>query len=279
MAAGFAQVTGNHPLAAPRPSVALSRQRHNGADGVWLMDGIDPISLTLFAAAAFAASAIAGLAGFAFGLIAAAFWLHLLGPVETAALIVAFGLLIQGVSVWKLRNAISVRRLLPFVIGSAVGVPFGVSLLHWVPQSYMRIAVGVFLLAYSTYAFLQPKLAVKASNDFIDSLVGVLNGTLAGATGLAGILVVIWCTSRGWAKDVQRAIFQPVAVVTFAMTAVWLGTAGLVTSRTVWLFVVGLPAVLAGTWIGLKLYGRLDEPLFRKIVLALLFFSGAALLA
>jgi uncharacterized membrane protein YfcA len=78
---------------------------------------------------------------------------------------------------------------------------------------------------------------------------------------------------------VQRAIFQPVAVVTFAMTAVWLGTAGLVTSRTVWLFVVGLPAVLAGTWIGLKLYGRLDEPLFRKIVLALLFFSGAALLA
>src|SRR4051812_23841362 len=186
MAAGFTRVTGNHPLAAPRPSVALSRQRHNGVDGVWLMDGIDPISLTLFAAAAFAASAIAGLAGFAFGLIAAAFWLHLLGPVETAALIVAFGLLIQGVSVWKLRNAISVRRLLPFVIGSAVGVPFGVSLLHWVPQSSMRIAVGVFLLAYSTYALLQPKLAVKASNSFIDPLVGVLNGTLAGATGLAG---------------------------------------------------------------------------------------------
>ena len=46
---------------------------------------------------------------------------------------------------------------------------------------------------------------------------------LGGLTGLAGILVVIWCGLRGWAKDVQRAVFQPVGVAVFAMTALWLG--------------------------------------------------------
>jgi uncharacterized membrane protein YfcA len=35
---------------------------------------------------------------------------------------------------------------------------------------------------------------------------------------------------------------------------------------------------LAGTWLGLKLYGRIDEATFRKIVLALLFVSGAVLI-
>jgi uncharacterized protein len=40
----------------------------------------------------------------------------------------------------------------------------------------------------------------------------------------------------------------------------------------------GLPALLAGTWLGLKLFGRLDEASFRKIVLVLLLASGAVLM-
>jgi uncharacterized protein len=35
--------------------------------------------------------------------------------------------------------------------------------------------------------------------------------------------------------------------------------------------------LLAGTWLGLKLYGRLDEASFRKVVLLLLLLSGVAL--
>jgi hypothetical protein len=41
---------------------------------------------------------------------------------------------------------------------------------------------------------------------------------------------------------------------------------------------MGLPCVIAGTWLGLKLFGRIDEATFRKIVLALLFVSGITLL-
>jgi len=40
------------------------------------------------------------------------------------------------------------------------------------------------------------------------------------------------------------------------------------------LFALGLPFLFAGTWLGLKLFGRIDEAAFRKIVLALLFVSG-----
>jgi uncharacterized protein len=41
---------------------------------------------------------------------------------------------------------------------------------------------------------------------------------------------------------------------------------------------MGLPCLLAGTWLGLKLFGRINEAGFRKIVLALLLLSGAALM-
>jgi hypothetical protein len=89
---------------------------------------------------------------------------------------------------------------------------------------------------------------------------------------------VIWSGVRGWPKDVQRAVFQPIGVATFAMSAVGLGTAGVITIDTAELFLLGLPVLLAGTWGGLKLYGNLDEAAFRKVVLVLLLVSGAALI-
>jgi uncharacterized protein len=39
-----------------------------------------------------------------------------------------------------------------------------------------------------------------------------------------------------------------------------------------------LPIRLWGTWLGLRLYGRVDESGFRKVVLALLLVSGVALI-
>ena len=111
-----------------------------------------------------------------------------------------------------------------------------------------------------------------------DAGVGFLNGVLGGITGLAGILVTIWCGLRGWPKDVQRTVFQPVAVAIFAMSALWIGTKGAITPDIIKLFLIGLPALFAGTWLGMKLYGLLDEATFRKIVLALLLASGATLI-
>ena len=69
------------------------------------MDGID-LELPLFLIATFAGAFVAGLSGFAFGLVAASLWLYILNPVQSATLIVAFGLLVQGFSVWKLRKAL-----------------------------------------------------------------------------------------------------------------------------------------------------------------------------
>jgi uncharacterized membrane protein YfcA len=100
------------------------------------MDGLDAPSIFIFLASTFAASLITGLAGFAFGIIAAGPWLHVLKPAQATTLVVAFALLVQGYSVWKLRAAIRLQRLLPFLIGSALGVPIGVELLGWIARAH-----------------------------------------------------------------------------------------------------------------------------------------------
>src|SRR3954447_21306352 len=86
---------------------------------------MDEFSLQIpsFLLATFAGALVAGLSGFAFGLVAASIWLYILDPVQAATLIVAFGLIVQGYSVWKLRRALDWRKLWPFVLGAALGVP------------------------------------------------------------------------------------------------------------------------------------------------------------
>ena len=73
-------------------------------------------------------------------------------------------------------------------------------------------------------------------------------------------------------------VFQPVMVVASATTAVSLCLAGAVTSETVNLYLLGLPVLLAGLWLGFKLYGKLDEAAFKKVILAFLLLSGFALM-
>jgi uncharacterized protein len=241
------------------------------------MDGL-PLELALFVFATFAGALVAGLSGFAFGLVAASIWLYILTPLQTATLIIAFGLIVQGYAVWKLRGSLDWTKLWPFVLGAALGVPVGVGILTWANPAHVRIGVGVFLVLYSLYALFRPAIApIKATGPVVDAGVGLLNGVLGGITGLAGILVTIWCGLRGWPKDVQRTVFQPVAVATFLMSALWIGAKGAITPDSIKLFLIGLPALLAGTWLGLKLFGRLNEAAFRKVVLVLLLASGIVL--
>lgn len=241
------------------------------------MDGFLPLDLAIFLTATFVGALVAGLSGFAFGLVAASIWLYILTPLQTATLIIAFGLIVQGYSVWKLRHALHWGKLWPFLIGAAIGVPIGVNILTWANPAHVRAGIGVFLVVFSLYALFRPTMTITAGGAPADAGVGFLNGILAGITGLAGILVTIWCGLRGWPKDQQRAVFQPVAVAIFAMSAFWLGTKSAVSADTIQLFLFGLPVLIAGTWLGMRLYGRLDEAKFRKVVLVLLLLSGAAL--
>src|ERR1700757_5286712 len=108
----------------------------------------DPFALAIFVLGTTTASFVTGLAGFAFGLVAAAIWLYALTPIQTTTLIVSYGLLVQGYSVWKLRHSINLSRLAPLIIGSAIGVPFGILLLRWVSPVVFRTAIGVLLIAF-----------------------------------------------------------------------------------------------------------------------------------
>jgi uncharacterized membrane protein YfcA len=238
---------------------------------------MDGTVLGLYLLATFIGGMTTGIAGFAMGLVVSGIWLHILTPIQTAALIVGYALLAQTYSIWKLRQAMSWRNVAPFIIGGAVGVPIGALLLTYINPAHLRIGVGVLLVLYSIYSLAKPALKPVQGGVPADLGIGFFNGLLGGLTGLGGIIVTVWVQLRGWPKDVQRTVFQPVILAAQAMTAISLVFAGAYTAETIKLYLYGLPALAAGIWIGLKLYGKLDEAGFRKVILVLLLVSGLSL--
>jgi uncharacterized membrane protein YfcA len=243
-----------------------------------ILAGLSLLDIAIFGVGVFMAAFVTGIAGFAFGLIAAAIWLHVLTPAQSAVLITAYAIIVQGYATWKLRQAIRWRRVLPLLIGGLIGIPPGLEVVRLMPATSIRVGIGVILICFSLYNLLKPKMPQLAGEHPIaDGGVGVLSGILSGAAGLAGILPAIWSSLRAWPHDEQRAVFQPVGVLIFIATAAWFGGSGTIDMSSIRLFAIGLPALAFGTWLGFRLYGRLDEASFRKIVLIVLLISGLAL--
>ena len=97
---------------------------------------------------------------------------------------------------------------------------------------------------------------------------------MGGLGGLSGPAPTIWSALRGWSKDVQRAVYQSFNLVMHAITLAVYGATGLITARAGWMFLLVAPAMVLPSLLATRLYKRISETAFRRLVLVLLFLSG-----
>jgi len=145
-------------------------------------------------------------------------------------------------------------------------------------QIFFVAAQAIGLVLYAIYSLAQPVFKPIKIGTVADIVIGTFNGLLGGLTGLGGVISTISCQLRGWSKDMQRAVFQPVLLAAFIIISISLSVSGAVTSESLKLYGLGLPFMIAGIWSGFKLYGKIDDETFRKVVLTLLLFAGASLI-
>ncbi|HEV2281449.1 MAG TPA: TSUP family transporter, partial [bacterium] len=91
---------------------------------------------------------VAGLSGFAFGLVALGVWVWSVGPASAGPLVVFGSLLGQTLSLSTVRGGLHLPRLLPFIAGGLLGVPAGVLLLHHIDPRSFKLTVGLILLLW-----------------------------------------------------------------------------------------------------------------------------------
>jgi len=234
--------------------------------------------LAVLALGALCGGFVSGLAGFGTGLVALGFWLHVVNPVVAAALVVICSVVGQIQSLYILRHAVTWHRIWPFLIGGVLGVPIGVAALRFVEPKTLKVFLGTLLVGYTGVTLgLRRFPTTSWGGKVADGLIGFGGGALGGVAGLSGPLPTIWCSVRGWNADAQRGVYQPFNLAILATALCIYFTQGILTEQVWWFAVACLPATILGAYLGVRLYGRVNEKQFRAMVLWLLLASGIAL--
>lgn len=242
-----------------------------------MIAGLSLDFLAVLWAGAFLGALAAGGAGFAFALTASAIWLHVLDPLHTTMLVATCGSLLHVVLVWPMRRSIELARLAPFAIGGLLGVPVGVAILSYADVRGVKLALGFFLVCYGAYALLAPRLPVVAAGGRgADAAIGFAGGVLGGIGGFSGVVPTIWTQLRGWTKERARGVYQPFILLAHVATMTLLGVVALDLTSLVMVLSV-LPPLALGAWTGWRIYDRLNEQSFRRMLAGLLLLSGLTL--
>jgi uncharacterized membrane protein YfcA len=240
---------------------------------------LDPLILTVALGAALAGF-VQGLSGFAFAMVSAAVWAWTVPPQLTAPLLVFGSFLGQIIALPAMRQGFSLRSVAPFVLGGWVGVPIGVSILPHVDPAWFKAGVGGFLVVYCPLALLASRLPQAGRQPrLLDAAVGMAGGLLGGIAGMTGALPTLWCAVTGWERHEARAVIQSFNLAMHTTTlAAYLAT-GTIGADAARLFLVVAPAMLVPTLLGARLYRRISDAWFRRLVLTLLTVAGLMLLA
>jgi uncharacterized membrane protein YfcA len=238
---------------------------------------LDPV--VLIVAGAFIGGFVSGLTGFGTGITALPLWLYAVPPLLAGPLVVVCSLISQVQTLPAIWHVIDWKRALPFIAGGLLGVPVGALLLAHVSVTAFKLAVALLLIAYCGFLLLRGvRFHIQWGGRLADGVVGLCGGILGGLAGLSGPLPTIWAGLRGWEKDAKRGVFQAFNLSILAFAFVSQAFAGLLTAELGRLVLIALPGTLVGAFIGRRLYNRLDNVWFDKVVLVLLLIAGFALL-
>ena len=232
------------------------------------------------AAGAMTAGFVQGLSGFGFGMVAMSFWAWTVDPKLAAAMAVFGALTGQLLAAFTVRRGFALGRLLPFIAGGLVGIPLGVRLLPHLDPLLFKAFIGGLLAIWCPimlFAARLPRIAV--GGRLADAAVGAVGGIMGGIGGFTGVIPTLWCTLRGFDRDVQRAVIQNFNLSMLIVTMASYVFTGLVTREMLPLFAVIVPAMLVPTLWGTRVYVGISDLAFRRVVLGLLTISGLALLA
>jgi uncharacterized membrane protein YfcA len=225
---------------------------------------------------------INGLAGFGTALFALGFFLSVMPPPQAVAVTVVLSVIsgIQGL--WVVRAAIweRPRRLMRFLLPGLLGIPLGVVTLAVIDARTLKLIIAGFLLLYGGFFSLRRALPkFERPTPMIDSGIGFLWGILGGAASLSGALPTMWCSMRPWPKAETRAVLQPFNVIILAVTTALLAVRGAYDATTLLFIAVAVPSTMIAAQIGIAVFKRLPDDLFRRLLIGMCFLSGVILMA
>lgn len=220
---------------------------------------------------------VQGCMGFGFAMVVAPPLLMVMPATTVVPSLVVASLLNTSTVAWHLRRHVE-RGMVGRLLGGAVfGLPVGIYLLKTLEGPVFKAGVGAFMIVL---AFVLLRGGFRPLREPRAALypVGFASGFLNGSISISGPPVILFLSSQGLAREV----FRGTIVTYFALSGVLALTGFIVSGVLTWEaagFAAGMiPAVMLGTWIGIRLATGIPQRLFQRLTLLTVAGMGLVLM-
>ena len=160
---------------------------------------------------------------------------------------------------------------------AVIGVPVGTYLLNMIDARSLKILLGVIVISYALYSLTSPKLP-KLQGKFWEYIFGFFAGIMGGALNTSGPIVVIYASFKQWKPEEFRSNLQGFFIVTNIVIMVSHYFSGNLDNQFAANVGWAIGGMLAAIVVGLIISSRVNEKIFRTLVIIVLIASGIQLL-
>lgn len=215
------------------------------------------------------AGVVRGFSGFGSAMLQMPALSPLVGPSVAAAIAVIFEVLASIQSVPSSFRQADWRAILPMAAAAVIGIPAGTAFLVAVDPVIVQRTIAVAVLI-SVGVIASGFRYTGQPHRFTSLGTGLVSGFLTGIGGIGGPPVVIYFFSGAGQAVINRASLIAYFGLTQAVTVIAYWFRDLLTLEVLWLSLSLIPGFYLGLVLGGWLFKRVDEHLFRCLILGFL---------
>ena len=226
---------------------------------------------------AFLAGFVQGCTGFGMALIAAPALLFLYPPTFVTPTVILLSTINTAYVAFSARRHIRARIVAPLALGAVFGIPMGIWALHHTNEVWLKIVLGAFVVTFAlTLLSGWRKPIARALPAMVP--VGMLSGFCGGSSSMGGPPVILFLANQ----DTDRDVFRGNIVTYFLLINLYAIAnfyfRGDISGDIVRQVAVFVPAVLMGSFTGVRTAPHVPNELFKNIAMAAAAIMGTVLL-
>jgi len=220
---------------------------------------------------------IQGCMGFGLAMVVAPPMLLMMPAAFVVPLMTIASLLNTATAAVTLRRHMQPRIVGLLALGSFLGLPLGIYLLHSLDGPVFKTGVGALMVVLALLMLSGWRWQLKNPRHALVP-VGFASGFLGGSVSISGPPIVLFLSNLGITRDEFRGNSLGYFTLNGAMALAGFIVSGLVTREVAVYALALIPAVFLGTQTGLYLAPRLGQVVFQRITLGAVAVMGMILL-
>ena len=224
-----------------------------------------------------AAAVLRSFTGFGFALAAVPGFALFLAPAQAVVLSAALSLALGVQTFPQYRGKTPLRPMIPLFVAAVVGTLVGAQLLVLLSVSTFMLLIGVSVIgACLALSVFHPRR--RRAGKGLRLGAGLSSGLMNGAFAIPGPPIIIYAMATESDPEVSRALMILFFTFSSLVALLAFGAAGLVSVNSLWLFLLGYPAMFIGDRLGFSLFKRYGGRFYRRVALIALFLVGVSIL-